>query len=292
VTRVSSPTRPRATPTAAALRAVLDGEHAAIRRRVRIILSRPEFAPVVEGLPRAEYRERVLAQARLLAAEGVVALGHPEEFGGGGNVGGGAAAFETLAFGDLSLLVKIGVQFGLFGGAVLHLGTTEHHQRLLHDIITLDLPGSFAMTETGHGSDVQSIGTTATYDSQRHEFVVDTPNDAARKDYIGNAACHARMAVVFAQLLVDGASHGVHALLVPVRTAQGRPCRGVNIEDCGEKLGLNGVDNGRLRFDHVRVPRTALLNRYADVGTDGTYTSSIENPVSYTHLTLPTICSV
>ena len=30
-------------------------------------------------------------------------------------------------------------------------------------------------------------------------------------------------------------------------------------------MGLNGVDNGRLWFDGVRVPREALLNRFADV---------------------------
>ena len=43
--------------------------------------------------------------------------------------------FETLAFGDLSLLVKVGVQFGLFGGAILHLGTERHHERYLADLI-------------------------------------------------------------------------------------------------------------------------------------------------------------
>jgi acyl-CoA oxidase len=53
---------------------------------------------------------------------------------------------------------------------------------------------------------------------------------------------------------------------------------GVWIGDCGRKAGLNGVDNGRLMFDHVRVPREALLNRYGDVAPDGTYTSPIESP--------------
>ena len=67
------------------------------------------------------------------------------------------AAFETLAFGDLSLLVKCGVQFGLFGGAVLHLGTERHHERYLRDVASLELPGCFAMTETGHGSNVQAL---------------------------------------------------------------------------------------------------------------------------------------
>jgi acyl-CoA oxidase len=144
------------------------------------------------------------------------------------------------------------------------------------------------MTETGHGSDVQHLHTTATYDPDTAEFVIDTPHPGARKDYIGNAARDGRMAVVFAQLITPGerhgadarsagASHGVHAFLVPIRYEDGRPAPGVEITDDGRKAGLNGVDNGRLAFDSVRVPRENLLNHFADVAPDGTYSSSIEN---------------
>ena len=188
------------------------------------------------------------------------------------------AAFETLALGDLSLLVKFGVQFGLWGGAVHQLGTGGHHERYLKAIASLELPGCFAMTETGHGSNVQHLETTATYDSAAQQFVINTPVEHARKDYIGNAVCHGRMAVVFAQLIVDGESHGVHALIVPLRDEDGAILPGVRIEDDGEKMGLNGVDNGTIWFDDVRVERDALLNRYADVSPEGEYSSPIENP--------------
>ena len=56
------------------------------------------------------------------------------------------------------------------------------------------------MTETGHGSDVQQLRTTCTYDPETQSFDLHTPHEAARKDYIGNAARDGRMAVVFAQL--------------------------------------------------------------------------------------------
>ena len=53
----------------------------------------------------------------------------------------------------------------------------------------------------------------------------------------------------------------------------------IRIEDCGEKMGLNGVDNGRIWFDQVRVPRDALLNRYGErQPPTGVYSSPIENP--------------
>jgi acyl-CoA oxidase len=264
-------------PDAAALRQVLDGEHGQFRDRVREWLSRPGNAPVPD-LPMEEHRARVLDWARELAGEGGTAVGFPVEYGGEGHVGASIAAFETLAFGDLSLLVKCGVQFGLFGGAVLHLGTGHHHDRYLAQIASLELPGCFAMTETGHGSNVQALRTTATYDPATQEFVVHTPDDSARKDFIGNAARDGRLAAVFAQLVVGGESRGVHALLVPLRDDDGKALDGIRIEDCGSKLGLDGVDNGRIWFDQVRVPREALLDRYAQVSPDGVYFSPIENP--------------
>jgi acyl-CoA oxidase len=255
------------------LRELLDGEYAEIRDRVRWWLSEPGNEPVID-LPLEEHRAKVLAWIQELTSEGDTGRGFPSEYGGQDNVGGSVASFGALAFGDLSLLVKCGVQFGLFGGAILHLGTERHHARYLRAATSLELIGCFAMTETGHGSNVQALETTATFDAEADEFVIHTPHEGARKDYIGNAARDGRMAVVFAQL----DDHGVHAFLVPLRDEDGETLPGVRIEDCGPKLGLDGVDNGRIWFDHVRIPRENLLNRYADVAADGTYTSPIENP--------------
>jgi acyl-CoA oxidase len=261
---------------AAALQQLLDGRYHELRERIREVLCRPEFTPVM-ALPAAEYRQRVFEWAQTLAREGLTAPGFPKEYGGADDPGANVAAFETLGYGDLSLLVKFGVQFGLWGGAVHQLGTERHHQRYLRATASLELPGCFAMTEAGHGSDVQRLKTTATYDPEHDEFVIETPDEDAHKEYIGNAACHGRIAVVFAQLIVDGERRGVHALVVPLRDEHGHICEGVRIEDSGEKMGLNGVDNGSISFGQVRVPREALLNRYAEVTPEGSYTSPIDN---------------
>jgi acyl-CoA oxidase len=260
------------------LAAVLDGRDAEVRRKVREqLVPHAGLLQEADELPREAYRERVRELLVEMTGSGLTALGFPKEYGGAGDVGASIAAFETLASGDLSILVKSGVQFGLFGGAILHLGTKRHHDAYLADIVSGRLLGCFAMTEHGHGSNVAEIGTVATYDSDADEIVVTTSTPDAYKDYIGNAARHGELAVVFARLVVAGEEHGVHAVLVPIRVG-GEPAPGVRIEDDGPKMGLNGVDNGRLWFDGVRVPRGNLLNRFADISDDGRYESSIENP--------------
>ncbi|MCW2615740.1 MAG: acyl-CoA oxidase [Frankiales bacterium] len=272
-----SPLAPLSCEAVAALQALLDGEHAATRELARSALLDLDLG-LADSLEREDYRDQVLQWCRALAKSGAGARSFPQRYGGEGDPGGSIAAFQTLAHGDLSLLVKVGVQFGLFGGAIERLGTEQHHELYLRDLAALDLPGCFAMSESGHGSDVRSIRTQARYDVAAGEFVLHTPDESARKDWIGNAARHARLAVVFAQLDVAGEARGVHAFLVPIRSESGEVLEGVEAEDCGDKMGLQGIDNGRLRFCAVRIPRTALLDRYGQVSEDGEYTSSITSP--------------
>jgi acyl-CoA oxidase len=265
---------PRRRADSALLREWLEGERLAVRTEVLAALVTPAFRRPVH-LPPAEQRAVVFDWLRELTHLGFGAAAFPREFGGRGDIVRAITIFETLAFHDLSLLVKFGVHFGLAGGSILFLGTRPQHERWLPGIASLELPGCFAMTETAHGSNVREIETTATWDPKRGEFVVHTPRPEARKDYIGNAALHGRLAVVFAQLRVGADEHGVHALLVPIRDAGGAVLPGIAIEDCGVKAGLNGVDNGRISFRHVRVPRDRLLDRFGSVTADGVYESPI-----------------
>ncbi|MHA7127228.1 acyl-CoA dehydrogenase [Janibacter indicus] len=263
-------------PVAEQIRAVLDGRWEAIRQQLRA----DERFPVAEPdlrLDLEQHRARTLELVTALTDSELVRATLPVELGGTGDVGASVTGLEMIGHGDLSVFVKAGVQFGLFGGAIANLGTERHHREYLPAMADLSLPGCFAMTETGHGSDVQSILTTATYDPETDELVVHSPSPAARKDYIGGAARDARLAAVFAQLVVGEEQHGVHCVLVPLRDESGQPMPGVTIGDCGTKLGLKGVDNGRLMFDQVRVPRANLLNKYGDIDDQGRYSSPIES---------------
>src|SRR5690606_29049922 len=205
------------------------------------------------------------------------ALAFAPEHGGSGNMEAYGEIFEALMYVDGSLAIKVGVQFGLFGGSIQKLGSKAQQDRYLKEVGTTALLGCFAMTETGHGSNVRGIRTTATYEPATDSLVIQTPGKNDNKEYIGNAL-HAKMATVFAQLIVQGKNQGVHAILVPLRDDHQQVLPGITIEDNGYKLGLNGVDNGKIWFHGVRVPRENLLDRYGEIQGDGSYHSPIKSP--------------
>ena len=259
-----------------AIDTILKVEHAPVVDAFREVLKDSIFDWSIKRT-KDEFRAHVLKQVEFLAQKGYGAMAYPEAYGGTGDMPGYAAIFENLMYIDGSLAVKFGVQFGLFGGSIEKLGTKKHHDQYLTDAGKTTLLGCFAMTETGHGSNVRGVKTTATYDKQTDSIIIHTPGENDNKEYIGNAL-HSKMASVFAQLIVNGKNEGVHAILVPVRDDQHQLMPGVTIEDNGYKLGLNGVDNGKIWFHQVRVPRENLLNKYGDINAEGEYHSDIKNP--------------
>ncbi|KAJ4788752.1 Acyl-coenzyme A oxidase [Rhynchospora pubera] len=185
---------------------------------------------------------------------------------------------ECIGIFDHSLGTKLAVHFILWGSAIKFFGTKIHHDKWLRDTEKYKVLGSFSMTELGHGSNVRGVETIATYDSNKREFIINTPCESAQKYWIGGAANHATHTVVFSQLHINGKNEGVHAFIVQIRDSIGNICPNIRIADCGHKIGLNGVDNGRIWFDNVRIPRENLLNSVADVLPDGQYVSSIKDP--------------
>jgi acyl-CoA oxidase len=257
-----------------ALQSLLDGEYSDVRNLMKKVISQFGY---YDGTDVSEYRRLVLQWTRQIADTGVGGIFMSRSLGGENNPSKFMAAFETLAFHDLSLAIKVGVQFGLFAGTIHRLGTAYHHQKYLPDAASGRLLGCFAMTEIGHGSNVQGLETTATYERQSNCFVIHSPTFSSGKNYIGNAGQDGTAAIVFAQLQLDGQNHGVHAFVVPIRDHEGKPLPGVILQDNGLKMGLNGVDNARIWFDHVRVPRAEMLNRFANLTEDGRYSSEIQN---------------
>ncbi|MDR6967549.1 acyl-CoA oxidase [Flavobacterium arsenatis] len=258
----------------AKLTSILDGEEAPIINKVKEVISRPEFE-YETSTDIFVYRKKVLEWCKILADENLGNMAYPKKYGGGENIADYFAIMETLSYHDLSLVIKFGVQFGLWGMSIQSLGTEKHYEKYLRDVGTLDLPGCFAMTETHHGSNVKGIETTATYNHEDKTFTIHTPHENAQKEYIGNAANHGRMATVFAKLIIDGHDFGVNAFIVPLRDVEMNVLEGITIKDCGLKMGLNGVDNGIIQFHNVVIPKENMLDRFAQINEKGEFESPI-----------------
>lgn len=128
------------------------------------------------------------------------------------------AAHETVGMMDGSTATKMTVQFNLFGGTVLKLGTGRHREAFCEGIDTFSKVGCFGLTELGYGNNAVEMETTATFDPATDEFIVNTPSPLAQKYWITNGAIHAHYCVVFASLILpDGTNEGLHGVLVPIR---------------------------------------------------------------------------
>lgn len=179
-----------------------------------------------------------------------------------------------------SVSVKMAIGIYLFSNALLSLGTERHLKFYEATIKHREILASFALTEVAHGSDARLMRTTATYDPKNKQFVIHTPDFEAAKCWVGNLGRTCTHTLLFAQLITpDGTNHGLHGFVVPIRnpdTLETYP--GLTVGDMGEKIGVNGIDNGFIMFNQYRVPRENLLNRTADVTEDGTYESSFSEP--------------
>ncbi|KAF5278463.1 hypothetical protein FQA39_LY05952 [Lamprigera yunnana] len=185
---------------------------------------------------------------------------------------------EALAAAYPDVSVKQALGIFLFQNTLSTLGT-ERHQHIIEAIWNRQILSALALTEVSHGSDAKNMRTTATYDRQTQEFVINTPDFQAAKCWVGNLGKTCTVVLLFAQLYTNDQCHGLHAFVVPVRDPKTLlPYPGIIVGDIGEKIGLHGIDNGFIMFQNYRIPRENLLNRTADVTPDGEYESSFSEP--------------
>ena len=181
-----------------------------------------------------------------------------------------------LAEYDLGAATRLIVSLVLYLDAILSFGT-EKHEEIINRTYKLQDFGCFAMTELGHGSNVAGVETTATYIKETRQFELHTPTRTAAKWWIGAAGKTANMAVILAQLIVEGQNHGVHMFVVPIRGPKNESIDGVILGDCGPKISLHGVDNGFILFTNYKVSYDSLLDKISHITPEGKYKSTIKN---------------
>jgi len=172
---------------------------------------------------------------------------------------------STIGLGGFG--IRFTVQFNLFAGSILGLGGPEQLS-LLDKLQTQGKLGCFLLTEMQAG--VLSgliVETTADFDPATQEFVLNTPSDKAAKNWISQGFV-AEMGVVIADLRISGKSYGPHPFLMQMRDDKGELLAGIRLQDMGIKTVANDLDNARVWFDQVRLPKASLLNKYCDIVAD------------------------
>uniref|UniRef100_T1KXY4 Acyl-coenzyme A oxidase n=1 Tax=Tetranychus urticae TaxID=32264 RepID=T1KXY4_TETUR len=177
-----------------------------------------------------------------------------------------------------SLIVKRTLSYEYFVYS-FKSGKGKPNNDLVDDVINFKGLGALCMTEMAHGSNTKKLQTTATFNPADQTFILNTPSLEATKVWAGVLGQSATHAVVFAQLYTpDGSCHGLHSFMVPVRdTKTFQPFPGITIGDMGEKIGLNGLDNGFMTFNNYIVPKSSLISRNAQVTSEGKYVSQIKD---------------
>ncbi|EAR89261.1 peroxisomal acyl-CoA oxidase (macronuclear) [Tetrahymena thermophila SB210] len=164
------------------------------------------------------------------------------------------------------------VHHSMFVPSLQLLADDEQQKRWLQDALQMKIIGCYAQTELAHGSDVQNLQTTSTYDQATDSFILNTPEVGAAKWWVGELGLVANHAIVYAQLIINGQRYGPQPFVVQLRDLKThKPLPGIDVGDIGPKYGYNSKDNGFLILNNIRIPRTNMLSRYVKVTDKGEF---------------------
>jgi acyl-CoA oxidase len=250
------------------LAAFIHGSEEIVRRRKEIYDAverepRLKNSVPIEFLAREERHEE---QARRAVAMTDVAT----DIIDGSDMFGEGIYYQSLIMGrDLH---SLSLHYSMVLPAIQNQADDEQLDEWLGPIISRSLISTYAQTELGHGTNLSKLETTATYDPKTQEFILHSPTITATKWWPGALGKSSNYAIVMAQLYTNGKWHGPHPFFVQLRDAETHmPLKGVIVGDIGPKLGINGSDNGFLRFNNFRIPRKTMFMKNAKVLSDGTY---------------------
>ncbi|XP_064474025.1 peroxisomal acyl-coenzyme A oxidase 1-like [Ornithodoros turicata] len=188
----------------------------------------------------------------------------------------------TVADAILHDSTPVHVHFVMFVPALMGHANEEQQAMWLSDALMMKIVGSYAQTELGHGTFIRGLETRATYDPDTEEFVLHTPNLSSIKWWPGSLGKTANHAIVLAQLYTKGQCYGIHPFMVQIRSMDNHtPLPGITVGEIGPKMGMRAADNGFLKLDHVRIPRTNMLMKNAQVTKEGDYIKPASDKLNY-----------
>lgn len=170
----------------------------------------------------------------------------------------------------------------MFIPALMGQATIEQQVTWLPRAWSCSIIGTYAQTELGHGTFIRGLETTATYDPETKEFVLNSPTLTSYKWWPGGLGHTANYAIVVAQLYTQGECKGIHPFIVQLRDEETHePLPGIKIGEIGTKLGMNATNNGFLGFENVRIPREHMLMKNSQILEDGTFIKATSDKLTY-----------
>ncbi|KAL1404043.1 hypothetical protein pipiens_019092 [Culex pipiens pipiens] len=174
------------------------------------------------------------------------------------------------------------IHFSMFIPSIKAHGSAEQQDRWLQKAVNCEIIGSYAQTELGHGTFLRGLETTATFDEDTDEIVINSPRLSSYKWWPGALGHTVNHCIVMAKLYSKGRYHGVNPFMVQIRDEETHmPLSGLEIGEIGHKVGFNGVNNGFLGFKNFRIPRSNMLMKNAKLLRDGTYQKPISSVLNY-----------
>ena len=181
-----------------------------------------------------------------LGSMGLLCASIPEQYGGGGgNFAHEAVICSEQARAIVSSLSN-NVHSGILAHYILNFGSEAQKQRWLPKMATGELVGAIAMTESGAGSDLQGIRSSAV--RQGDQYLIN-----GSKTFITNGY-HANLICLVVKTDPTQRAKGVSLIMIETQGLAGFR-RGRLLD----KIGQTGQDTAELFFDDMRVPAANLL---------------------------------
>ncbi|XP_005056032.1 PREDICTED: peroxisomal acyl-coenzyme A oxidase 1 [Ficedula albicollis] len=254
---------------------ILDGGPERTRRRKileALVLNDPDFQHEdLNFLSRSQRYEQAIRKSSLMVMKlREYGIADPEEI------------YWFKSFVHRGRPEPLDLHLGMFLPTLLTQATPEQQDRFFMPAWNLEIIGTYAQTEMGHGTHLRGLETTATYDPSTQEFILNSPTVTSIKWWPGGLGKTSNHAIVLAQLYTQGQCKGLHAFIVPIRQlGTHEPLPGITVGDIGPKFGYDEMDNGYLKMDNFRIPRENMLMKYAQVEPDGTYVKPVSDKLTY-----------